>query len=175
MSVLSNKPRKMLVLGWMARAGNAAFMRIDAFSRDGVSPPAGRSFARFCAVFQESVKKIRCRSAAAGGSGHSRRVPGFTPRCARTSPCRTSSGRSVPRMWRAIPPTPRPRGRLSVLAFRAPAQRSGGERRDARLARLLAGENGVASLAAAVPRNERRTAAVACRLRTRLAPCAGRR
>src|ERR1039458_4520334 len=30
-----------------------------------------RSFARFCAVFQETLKKIRCRSAAAGGSGHS--------------------------------------------------------------------------------------------------------
>src|ERR1019366_8499240 len=32
-------------------------------------------------------------------------------------PCRTSSGGSVPPRSRAIPPTPRPSGRLSVLAF----------------------------------------------------------
>jgi hypothetical protein len=68
MSVLTNNPRKLLALGWMARAGNAAFTQIDVFSRDGVSPPAWRSFARFCAVFQESVKKIRRQLAAAGGS-----------------------------------------------------------------------------------------------------------
>ena len=69
MSVMWHRPRKSLLLGRMARAGNAAFTLIDAFPRDGVSPPAGRRFARFCAVFQESVKKIRCRSAVAGGSG----------------------------------------------------------------------------------------------------------
>src|ERR1035438_8430591 len=66
MSIMSNIMRKALVLGWMARAGNAAFVRMDAFGGDGVSAPAGRSFARFCAVFRERVKKIRCRSAAAG-------------------------------------------------------------------------------------------------------------
>jgi hypothetical protein len=102
-----------------------------------------KSFARFCAVFRESVKKIRCRSAAAGRTGHGRRVPGFPPRSVGSA--RTRS--------RAIPPTPRPRGRLSVLAFLAPAQRSrggesaavssradydGGARRGARLTRLLA-------------------------------------
>jgi hypothetical protein len=63
MSVSTNKTRKLLALGWMARAGNAAFITIDAFGRVGVSPPAGRSFARFCAVFQESVKKEGMQSA----------------------------------------------------------------------------------------------------------------
>src|ERR1019366_183228 len=57
-----------------------AFTLATGWIGHGVSAPAGRSFARFCAVFQESVKKIRCQLAAAGGSGHSRPVPGFTPR-----------------------------------------------------------------------------------------------
>ena len=42
------------------------------------------------------------------------------PRCARISPDRNRSGGSASPRSRAIPPTPRPRGRLSVLAFRAP-------------------------------------------------------
>ena len=108
------------------------------------------SFARFCAVFQEIVKRsgVNWQRLVAVNS---RRLPGFPPRCARTSPDRTWSVGSARPRSRAIPPTPRPRGRLSVLAFcgvargaevprvRSRADYDGGARRGAHLTRLLAG------------------------------------
>ena len=90
---------------------------------------------------------------------NSGRLPGFHPRCARTSPDRTWSVGSARPRSRAIPPTPRPRGRLSVLAFCGVA-RGGSAAGDgptttaARAAALVSracspGESGVDGLAAA--------------------------
>jgi hypothetical protein len=124
------------------------------------------SFARFCAVFRESVKKVRCRSAAAGGSGHSRRVPGFHSTVRSYFPMSNLEGRMVPAQVTGHPSHASP----TRTAFRSRVlRRSGGVRKlprvrsradydgGARLTRLLAGrERRTAS-----PRPPRRLARVA--------------
>ena len=150
--------------------------------RHGVSAPAGRSFARFCAVFRESVKKIRCRSAAAGGSGYSRRVPGFPPRCARTSPCRTWSVGSARPRSRAISSHASP----TRTAFRSRVPRAGaafGRRAEVPRVRSPADYDGARVLTRLLAGRERgcpprrgppRLARVESRARVRAGRCDGR-
>src|ERR1019366_3553104 len=151
MSIMSNIVRKALVL-WACTARAIDRLHCDRRLRQGRCIGAGG--AEFCAFLRCFSGKREKRS----GVHRQRLVAVDTAGECQDSlhgalvlpPDRTWSVGSARPRSRAIPPTPRPRGRLSVLAFcdvargaevprvRSRADYDGGERRGARLTRLLA-------------------------------------